>query len=55
VHWILNLHQSLFFFFCGTVVWTQGIHLEPLHQLFFFKIGSPELFGLIPSWSLPPE
>jgi hypothetical protein len=27
---------SLFFFFpCGTRAWTQGLHLEPLHQSFF--------------------
>jgi hypothetical protein len=53
-----------FFFFCGAGVWTQGLHLEPLHQLFFvqgfFKIGSHELFAragfeLQSSWSLPPE
>jgi hypothetical protein len=25
---------SFFFFFCGTGAWTQGIHLEPLHQSF---------------------
>jgi hypothetical protein len=47
----------LLFFFCGTGVWTQGIHLEALHQSFFFlfscdrffcffnKIGSCELFS----------
>jgi hypothetical protein len=27
-----------FFFFCGTGVWTQGLHLEPLHQPFFMKV-----------------
>jgi hypothetical protein len=51
-------------FFCGTGVWTQGLHLEPLHQPFFvmdfFEIGSHKLFpwaGFKPwsSWSLPPE
>jgi hypothetical protein len=41
---------SIFFFFlfCSTGVWTQGLHLEPLHQPFFvkrfFEIGSCELF-----------
>jgi hypothetical protein len=38
-----------FFFFGGTRAWTQGLHLEPLHQLFFvmgfFKIGAHELFA----------
>jgi hypothetical protein len=24
-----------FFFFCGTGAWTQGLHLQPLHQPFF--------------------
>jgi hypothetical protein len=47
-----------------TGVWTQGLHLEPLHQPFFvkgfFEIGSWELFawagfGPQSSWSLPPE
>jgi hypothetical protein len=57
---------SLFFFFCSVGVWTQGLHLEPLHQPFFVKVffeietGSLELFpwaGLETrsSWSLPPE
>jgi hypothetical protein len=23
------------FFICGTWVWTQGFHLNPLHQPFF--------------------
>jgi hypothetical protein len=50
-------------FFCGTGIWTQGLHLEPLHHPYFcegfFKIGSRELFsqaGFKPqsSWSLPP-
>jgi hypothetical protein len=52
------------FLFCDTGVWTQGQHLEPLHQpLFlkgFFELGSRKLFawdGFKPrsSWSLPPE
>jgi hypothetical protein len=25
------------FFFLGTGAWTQGLHLEPLHQTFFIK------------------
>jgi hypothetical protein len=52
------------FCFNGPGAWTQGLHLEPLHQPYFcegfFKIGSQELFawaGFEPqsSWSLPPE
>jgi hypothetical protein len=52
------------FCFCSTGVWTQSLHLEPLHQPFFamgfFKIGFQELFsraGFQPwsAWSLPPE
>jgi hypothetical protein len=39
-----------FFVVVGTVVWTQGLHLEPLCQpLFvkgFFEIESQELFAL---------
>jgi hypothetical protein len=53
-------------FFFSTRAWTQGLHLELLHQSFFFcegffKIGSRELFAqqagfeLRSSWSLPPE
>jgi hypothetical protein len=33
-HYDFNLH--FFFFFCSTRVWTQGLHLEPLHQPFLF-------------------
>jgi hypothetical protein len=37
-----------FFLLCGTGVWTQGLHLEPLHHPFsvkgFFEKGSHELF-----------
>jgi hypothetical protein len=49
---------------CGTGVWTQGLHHEPLYQPFFvmgfFRVGSQELFALPgfkpqSSWSLPPE
>jgi hypothetical protein len=39
----------IFFFFSATGAWTQGLHLEPLHQPFFvkgfFKIGSCGLFA----------
>jgi hypothetical protein len=54
----------LFFFFCCTGAWTQGIHLEPLCQPYFcevfFEIGSCELFPwtgfkLQSSWYLPLE
>jgi hypothetical protein len=53
-----------FFFFFSTGVWLQGLHLEPLHQLFFvmffFKIVShgticPGWLELHSSRSLPPE
>jgi hypothetical protein len=52
------------FFFWGTEVWTQVLHIEPLHQPFFvkgvFKMGSHKLFAWTDfeprsSWSLPPE
>jgi hypothetical protein len=55
---------SIFFFFCGTGFWTQGLHLESLCQPFFvmgfFKIGSHKLFAWAgfkswSSWSLPPQ
>jgi hypothetical protein len=51
-------------FFCGPEVWTQGLHLKPLHQSFFcdgfFQDGCLKLFaqaGFQPwsAWSLPPE
>jgi hypothetical protein len=42
-----KLYRPLSVLFCGAGVWTQGLHFEPLHQLFFcdgfFKIGSCEL------------
>jgi hypothetical protein len=28
----VNSRYCFFFFFCGTGAWTQGLHLEPLHQ-----------------------
>jgi hypothetical protein len=42
--------KGTFFFFLSTWVWTQGLHHEPLHQLFcewwgFFEIGSCKLFA----------
>jgi hypothetical protein len=51
------------YLFLSTEIWTQGLHLEPLHQPFFvmsfFDIGSHDLFshaGFKPwsSWSQPP-
>jgi hypothetical protein len=62
---IFNVKKNLlFFFFCHTRAWTQGLHLEPLHQPFsvmaIFKIGSHQLFaqtGFKPQsfLSLPPD
>jgi hypothetical protein len=64
---IKQITSSVFkldFFFYGTEVWTEGLHLESLYQPFivmgFFEIGSRELFsqsGLEPRsfWSLPPK
>jgi hypothetical protein len=60
---IFQFHCNFFFFFfCGAGVWTQGLHLEPLHQPFlwwffvFFETESQELFAwagfeLWSSWS----
>jgi hypothetical protein len=54
----------LFCFVDWGLNWTEGLHLEPLHQPFFmmgfFEIGSCVQFALagleLPSsWSLPPE
>jgi hypothetical protein len=43
-HSTIALQLYLFTFFCGIGVWTQDLHLEPLHQPFFvlgiFKTGS---------------
>jgi hypothetical protein len=43
-----NFFFLFFFFFCGAEAWTEGLHLEPLHQpifvMGFFEIGSHELF-----------
>jgi hypothetical protein len=43
-----------FFFFCGSGIWTQALHLDPLHQNFlmhFIKIGFLELFALGWLWT----
>jgi hypothetical protein len=32
---LVKMESHNFFFFCGTRVWTQGLHLEQLHQPFF--------------------
>jgi hypothetical protein len=52
------MHFYLFiylFIYCGTGAWTQGLHLESLHQLFFVKcfleMGSHELF--VGDWLWP--
>jgi hypothetical protein len=60
--YILCLSARGFFFF-GTVIWTQGLHLEPLNPFFvmgFSETGSCKWFaeaGFEPqsSWSLLPE
>jgi hypothetical protein len=61
---LTNKMYVFLFVFCSTGVWTQGLHLEPLHQPCFvvavFKIHSHKLFvwagfELRSSWSLPPE
>jgi hypothetical protein len=48
-HFSHSVSPFLHLFFCGAVVWTQGLHLESLHQPFFlmgfFKIGSHKLFA----------
>jgi hypothetical protein len=47
--WFQLAYNFFSFLLCGTGVWTQGLHLEPLHQPFFkmgfFEIGSWELFA----------
>jgi hypothetical protein len=46
---MMHIPKSTILFFGSTEVWTQGLHLEPLHQPFFvkgfFKLGSRELFA----------
>jgi hypothetical protein len=58
------LFVYLFLFLCSTVVWTQHLHLQPLHQPFlwwvFFRIMFCKLFARIgfepvSSWSLPSK
>jgi hypothetical protein len=56
---IISNHKSksLLFFFCSMGCWTQGLHLESLHQPFFFcdglfEIWSHELFA--PAGFEPP-
>jgi hypothetical protein len=43
---------DFFSFFCSTGVWTQGLHLVPLHQpffmIFFFEIGCSK--PIFPGW-----
>jgi hypothetical protein len=45
---VFLLLNFFFLFILGTGAWTQGLHLEPLHQPYFcegfFEIGSHELF-----------
>jgi hypothetical protein len=64
-HWAMSLAQEGHFFLCvsDTGAWTQGLNLEPLHQIYFFEgffeRRSRELLawaGFEPlSWSLSPE
>jgi hypothetical protein len=67
INWFgfLTLRVFLFFgFFCSTRVWTQVLHLEPLHQPFFVMSFFQDRVSLTicwagfepwSSWSLPPE
>jgi hypothetical protein len=51
--------------FCSTGAWTQGLHFEPLHQPFYWKVFffwdrasktiCPGGFKVRSSWSLPPD
>jgi hypothetical protein len=72
-HWVphnIRLVVLFCFVFCGTRAWTQGLHLEPLHQpvfmIFFFfwdwisqTICPVWLWIMIllisASWDLPPR
>jgi hypothetical protein len=38
VHLYIRSFLPHFFFFCGTGVWTQDLHLEPLHQPYFHEV-----------------
>jgi hypothetical protein len=44
---LVNSWSIYWFIYCGTGFWTQGLHLESLHQPFFvkgfFEIGSLKL------------
>jgi hypothetical protein len=61
----MRLDVDIFIYlFWGTGAWTQGLHLEPLHQPYFcegfFEIGSCKLFACVgfeprSCWPLPPE
>jgi hypothetical protein len=56
---LISLFPHRFICFWGTGVWTQGLHLEPLHQPFFemvfLEIGSLELFARLASNHNPPD
>jgi hypothetical protein len=46
------------FFSFSMGVWTQGLHLEPLHQpffVFFFFFWDRVSWTICPGWSLSPE
>jgi hypothetical protein len=47
-----SLFTSSFSLFCSIEAWTQGLHLEPLHQLFFCDEFSQDrvLQTLSPGW-----
>jgi hypothetical protein len=47
-----SLATRWLFFFCGTDVWTQGLHLEPLCQSFFVLsfFRDRVLWTLCPGW-----
>jgi hypothetical protein len=55
----LTFVYSILSFFCCTRAWTQGLHLEPLHQSFyvmdFFKIGFRGLFAQAGFEHNPPD
>jgi hypothetical protein len=55
---LLYLMQNKHFFLSGTGVWTQDLHLKPLHQPFFMKSFLRQglvnyLPGLASNWDLP--
>jgi hypothetical protein len=54
--WQGRLVKCKFFFFCSAGVWTQDLHLEPLHQSFFvIELFAQAGFEPWSFWSLPPE